>query len=260
MRIVAAAAFDDAPREWDVTLHRDAPAEADVIVAVGEVEGDVALDPADTQRVIADVGSVLDNRVTRTIAVCGASGGCGATSVALHLAARGDANSCVLDLDPRLSCAARLGIDPAELHDAPGPVPVPGGFRLWHAAADRWNDGLTRGFERVIVDVPNHSLEQVIPHCDGLVLVMSPSLVSATRAASLLDVAGDTPTALVTNRLGPGGETTRAELQRIVGRRISLELPCSPGLRDAEGDARLLTSPWSAWLRRIARLSAAVAT
>lgn len=261
LRLIAAAAFDDAPSEWDIALHRQPPNEADVVVGVGvDAGGDVVLDPADPGRVVEAVRSMLDARASRTIAVCGSSGGCGATTVALHLAAEGDEHTCVVDLGRGRSCASRLGIDPAELDDAPGPIPVPGGFRLWRGgAADPWEGAALHGFERVIVDVADQDLGRVVRHCDSVVIVMSPTLVSAKQAAPLVEVAGDTPTALVANRLGPGGETTRAELQRIVGRRISLELPCSRGVRDAEGDTRLLSSSWSPWLRRVARLSAALA-
>ena len=262
LRVLAAAAFDDAPPEWEVSLHRQAPAEAEVMVGVGpDVAGDVILDPRDPRRVIHDVQSALSAARTRTIAVCGASGGCGATSVALHLAAHGDASTCLVDLaDPRC-CATRLGLDGADLDAAGGPVPVAGGFRLWGPRdIDTVSESVAlSGFDRVIFDIGSRDLERVAPGCDSVVVVMSPTPVSAAHAARLLEVVGDTPSAVVTNRLGPGGETTRAELQRILGRRITLELPCSRGLRDAESDARLFSSAWSPWLLRIARLSAALA-
>jgi hypothetical protein len=65
---------------------------------------------------------------------------------------------------------------------------------------------------------------------------------------------------LVSNRCGPGGETTRAELQAIIGRRVALELPCAPSLRDAEDDGRLLTSRLSPWVRRVDRLAGTLAS
>jgi hypothetical protein len=62
----------------------------------------------------------------------------------------------------------------------------------------------------------------------------------------------------VTNRLGPGSDLTRHRLEQRLGHPISLELPCCAALRDAEDEARLLTSPLTQWIRRIDRLSKAL--
>jgi hypothetical protein len=82
----------------------------------------------------------------------------------------------------------------------------------------------------------------------------------ATRAVTA-GGASRSPWAVVTNKLGPGGETTRAELQELLGGRpIAIELPCCPALRDAEDDARLLASDRHRWRRAVKRLAAALAS
>lgn len=243
-------------------MRREVPAGADVVVAVGEgATGDVHMDPADPRRVVDEVHMALAQRTCRVTLVVGASGGCGATSVALHLAAEGSPRTCLVDLHDEPSCARRLGLDPEDVGAAP--APVPGGFRLWWSDADReegWVDRLRRDYERLILHAPSVSAPRLADHCDAVVLVMMPTVVSARRAVEVLDVLGDSAVAVVTNRVGPGGETTRADLQRILGCRVCLELPCSPGLRDAEDDGRLLTSSLSPWRRCVARLSAALET
>lgn len=261
LRLAAVRAFDDAPALWDVTLERDPPAAADVVVTVGEgLAGDVQMDLTDPRRVVEDVRTTLAQRTCRVLLVVGASGGCGATSVALHLAAEASARTCLVDLHDEPSCARRLGLDPGDVSAAPAPVPVPGGFRLsWSDAerADGWVDRLQRDYERVILHAPRAAAPELAEHCGGVVLVMMPTIVSANQAAELLRRLGDSAVAVVTNRVGPGGETTRAELQRILGCRVALQLPCSPGLRDSEDDCRLLTSSLSPWRRGVARLNAA---
>ena len=262
LRLAAAAAFDTAPPEWEVTLHHEPPPGADLVVAVGDAcEADVRVDPGRTEDVVAKVRSALEATATDVIAVVGASGGCGATSIALHLAAQGTGRACVMDLQARPSCAVRMGLEPEDLSATAGPVSVAGGFALTFAApgvaAERLS-ALRREFARVIVDCPPAVLPELVDQCDAVVLVITPTIGSATAAAGLLDALGEVPVAVATNRLGPGGETTRAELQRILGRRVALELPCSRGLRDSEDDSCLLTSPWSPWLRRVTRLSMAL--
>ena len=262
LRLTAARAFDQAPALWDITLDREPSDSADVVVAVGDgMAGDVQMDLTDPQRVVEDVRIALASRTCRVALVVGASGGCGATSVALHLAAEGSGRTCLVDLHDEPSCARRLGLDPRDVDAAPAPVPVPGGFRLWWSGDQRedgWIDRLRRDYERVIVDAPAGLAADLAVHCDSVVVVMMPTIPSATGTLDLLGRLRDSAVAVVTNRVGPGGETTRAELQRILGCRVCLQLPCSPGLRDAEDDGRLLTSTLSPWRRGVARLSAAV--
>lgn len=64
--------------------------------------------------------------------------------------------------------------------------------------------------------------------------------------------------AVVCNRLGPGGEMTRTELERIVEHRIGLELPCTPALRDAEDEGKLLGLRVSRYSRRVVQLARAL--
>ncbi|HEX3327543.1 MAG TPA: hypothetical protein VHV50_11150, partial [Actinomycetota bacterium] len=59
-------------------------------------------------------------------------------------------------------------------------------------------------------------------------------------------------------RLGRGGETTRRQIEEIVGRKVALELPCCPGLRDAEGKQRLVALRWSRWGQAVIRLGRAL--
>lgn len=254
LRMVAAKAFDEAPPEWDVHLHRTVPEEADVVVAVGcELTDSVAFDATHATDVVDDVKRRLVTSRRRLITVVGASGGCGATSVALHLAAEATNTTCLVASSDQLS--HRLGLDPAALGDAP--IPVPGGFKVVKATAPEGAPDLLRDFENVIVDAGCAALQSAVAAGDGCVLVLAPTLPSAGAAAELLQSFPERAWAVVTNRLGPGGETGSAELQRILGCRICLELPCSRALRDAEGECRLLPS-WSLWRRRVRRLAHAL--
>ncbi len=262
-RMAVARAFDLAPPEWEVTFEPASAAfEADAVVAVGlELDGAVPFDPAEPARVIEDLHRHLARRRTATIVVCGSSGGCGATTLALHLAAarRG---SCVVDAARHGGVAFRLGLDPASL-EAEAPVPVAGGFgvvRLGERNPRALLDDLAQSFERVVVDTDRARLGDVIGDCDAGVLVIAPTVPSARAAAELLETYPDVRWALVANRTGPGGETTRAELQRLVARRLTIELPCSRAVRDAEGDGRVVSSAWSPWLRGVRRLSRALET
>jgi Flp pilus assembly CpaE family ATPase len=226
------------------------------------------------------VQRALERAPSGSIAVTSPGGGTGCTTVALHLAhalAR-MGPTCFVDLDVGRGAATRLGFDQtsvrtwADLDDDPGSVllsalPVPGGFRALIAPggaaaidADTVVSRASSQFQRLVIDAPIDGFDAVTERVDGAVLVMSPTVVQARRARVLLDARSDVSWAIVTNRLGPGGETTRAELQEILGRRIALELPCSAALRDAEGEGRLLTAPWHRWRRALERLARALAS
>ena len=228
-----------------------------MLVAVGCELGDaVAFDPSHPARVIGEVTRRLAGEQVRTVVVVAASGGCGASSVALHLAAEASGRTCLVGTDGHL--IHRLGLEPEATRG--GPVPVPGDFRLAQVEDSdlaRSVDELTGAFQAVIVDGGLPALASLASQSPDCVLVLSPTVPSARSAAELLGSFPDARWAIVTNRLGPGGETSSAELQRILGRRICLELPCARGLRDAEGECRL-ASTWSPWRRRVARLANAL--
>jgi hypothetical protein len=96
----------------------------------------------------------------------------------------------------------------------------------------------------------------LLDYVDAVVIVMSPCLPHAHRVARMLTELDRVPTVIISNRLGRGGETTRSQIESIIGRKLGLELPCWPGLRDAEGERRLGSVRWSRWgfgLQRLAR-------
>ena len=264
--MAAAAAFDPAPPDWDISIHREAPADCDVLVAVGvSVPGALELDPDRPEAVIDAIRRTTMHR--RLIVVVGASGGSGATSLALHLAAASARRepTAVVDLHPQRAAAVRLGIaeDLPEGSETPVVQPVNGGFRLVLPADD--GRDLTAALEgafdrsrRVVVDSPTDRLGDLADPADRVILVLTPTVPAAHKGAALVAAYPACGWVPVTNRTGPGGETTRVDIERILGLRISMELPCSPGLRDAEDDSRLLTSALSPWRSRVARLSEAL--
>ena len=258
LRMLAAQAFDEAPTEWDVSLHRSPPPAAEVMVAAGcDLAGAVPFDPARPGLVVEAIKGRLTAARHRLICVVGASGGCGTTSVALHLAAEAAGKACLVVGDPR-AVAYRLGLDGASL--SPSPIPVPGGFKVVVPVEPEpvaAVAALAESFDATLVDVGRTGPAGLIQGSDACALVLQPTLPSARAAADLLEAYPDQAWAVVTNRVGPGGETSRAELQRILGRRICVELPCSRGLRDAEGESRLLTS-WSLWRHRLGQLATAL--
>ncbi len=263
-RMTVAKAFDRAPAGWEVRLHREVPVEADVVVAAGvDVDGAIVFDPAEPHRVIADIQGWIERLSRRVFVVTSASGGSGATTLALHLAASGSEPTCLVEVNDRPQVALRLGLVAAPESPAEDaiPVPVPGGFKLISLAPGASASILERALvttPRVVIDAPPDALSGVVERCDAGVLVMQPTVTSAAGAIRVLDEHPDLPWALVSNRVGPGGETSRAELQRAVGRRVTMELPCSRAVRDAEGDKRLVTAPWSRWRTKVLRLAGAL--
>ena len=260
LRMEAAKAFDGAPSDWKITLHDDRPSDADVVLNVDASEGDVAFDPHRPQEVLARVMQASSAR-TAVIAVVGSSGGCGASSVALHLADALEGRICYLDATSGLGAAIRVGLradEVAAAQDAGEPIPLSGGFGYLPVAEAPLSDvlrSLDPRFDAFVVDLPAQRLDQVVETITTAVLVMAPTVPSARRAAAILERHDELSWAVVSNRVGPGGESTDPELASILGRRIGLRLPCSPGLRDAEDDDDLLTSAWSPWRRRIDRLA-----
>jgi hypothetical protein len=274
LRLEAARAFDAAPPSWVVSLHTSVPAGADVVVATADVDvpDAIAFDAAKPDDVLRAVEARTGApEAARTIVVTSPSGGTGATTVALHLAAAAARHfrTCYVDLDLRWGVMDRLGLpDDARtwspttgsgdsvVEDA---IPVQGGFRalLVHDAEHGRAalDAVRERFERVLVDAPVDVLSaDVLERATAGVLVIAPTVPSACRARRMLDALSGIGWAIVINRLGPGGELTRGALERIVERPIALELPCAPALRDAEDDARLVTTSLSRWRRWIDRL------
>ncbi len=279
----AARAFDAAPASWVVTLHHDPPDWADLVVFGVDAasEGGVVFDPARPERLIDEVQAALVSRPSaRVVVVTSPSGGTGASTLALHLAAEWapSSSTCLVDLDVASGAAWRLGVNAGEARTwddvdssreslLAAALPARGRFRILLAprqAASGDVDGVVRRaateFERLVVDVPPGPAVGAclaLP-CAG-VLVIVPTLRCAQRARELLGRFGSQRWAVVANRLGPGGEAGRAALQRALGRPLAIELPCAPSLRDREDRAELLTAAWSRWRVRVARLARALA-
>jgi hypothetical protein len=282
LREKVARAFDTAPHTWVVSFWDTPPPSADVVVFDEPSAGPgVVFDPGRPDEVVDEVQKRLDvsRRVapSRAVAVTGV-GGAGVTTLALHLAAGWASRNetCFLDLDESWGCASRLGVGDeaitwsgadrssqalrlAALPVAPGlkavvcprsPDSTPPGAVVARAKAE---------FERLVIDVPaRHRDRDLFAAVDAVIMVMAPCLPHAHRAAQMLAELDASRVIVVTNRMGPGGETTRQQLEVILGRKIGLELPCCPRLRDAEGSRRLASLRWSRWGYAVKRLTRAL--
>lgn len=263
IRSELARAFDAAPASWRIGLYDSPPADADLVVLGPDVSGEgIAFDPAHPERLIEEIAA---SAVTSNlIVVTSAGGGTGVTSVALHLAkaAAESHRTCCVETRPG-GMGLRLDLpdsvptwtDPAE---APTPVSVAGGFRVLLAPSEPMDashvvDHATETFDIVVADAPQTD-QSLLARARCAVLVMPPTIPGAVRARAVLAAAPSTRWAIVTNRLGPGGETTTAALERILEAKIAVELPTCAALRDAEDDGRLLSSPLHGWWRTIRRL------
>ncbi|MGH2773888.1 MAG: AAA family ATPase [Actinomycetota bacterium] len=275
VRLEAARAFDGAPASWFVSLHTTAPEDVDIVVLGPDAEGEgIPFDPADSQSVIEEIESRTGAREGAVIVVTSASGGVGATSLALHLAAALAPALRVgfIELAPR--AALRLGLAPgehltwADLDESSESIarcflPIAPGFRALLAPEDGGEAGLAlkrsrSAFDLLVVDAPARIASESLCEADAGVLVMGPSVPQAHWARAFIEEWPDLDWAVVINRLGRGGETTRAQLADLAGRPISLELPCSPALRDAEDDGRLVSLKWTRYGRAITRLADAL--
>lgn len=280
MRLEVARAFDHAPASWSVTLHDSVPSDVDVLVFGPDVEpeGGIAFDPLEPAGVVGAIAAHIENERPAPIVVTSASGGTGVTTLALHLAAAAARSSttCFVEVEALSGAALRLAYeqgfirtwadiegDDSLLHTA---LPVSGGFRALLApqtwSSEGFRAALTRArasFETTIVDAPFSCPWPLVPE-GGFTgaIVMSPTAPSAHRTRSFLDVHSESSWAVVSNRLGSGGEMTRTQLERILERKITLELPCTPALRDAEDEGRLLWPSWSRYVRSIVRLARAL--
>ena len=275
VRLEAARAFDVAPASWSVSLHTSAPEDVDIVVLGPDAEGEgIPFDPADPKAVIDEIKSRTGAREGSVIVVTSASGGVGATSLALHLAAAlaPAARVGFIELEP--GAALRLGLAPGEhltwsdLDESNESVarcflPVAPGFRALLAPEDGGDPGpaLKRSrstYDLLVVDAPARVASAALGEADASVLVMGPSVPQGYLACMFIEEWPDLDCAVVINRLGRGGETTRAQLADLVGRPMSLELPCSPALRDAEDDGRLVSLKWTRYGRAVTRLADAL--
>ena len=263
--MAAARAFDAAPASWLVRLYDAEPEGADVVVYGPDAASDDGLvfDPSHPERILEEIGARTAR--ARVVLVTGGGRGVGVTSICLHLAAASsaDRSTCVIDFDPSHGAAHRLGIgaevgfesDASDLELAA--IPVPGGFRVvWadgeHEKSSELVESAALLFDRLVLDVPDGcDLAGLLARADAAVMVIAPSPTSVLRAATVLESNGDVPWATVLNRLGPGGEIRREQLERTLGRRIAVEFPCTPSLRDCEERCSLLTSKVLRWTRRL---------
>ena len=277
LRILAASAFDDAPKQWCVRLFEQPPAGADAIVVCGDVDVEgILFDPDRPQLVVDEVERELERTPQRrSLLVAGGTGGAGTTTIALHLAASLSrfGSACYFEIDPNRGALPRLGLGP----DVPSwadagegeegllraAVPVEGSFRVLLRPEEAEGGDLTelvdrcrRTFDHTVLDAGCNPPPAFV---NRGILVIPPSIVGARRAASLLGNAPDVAWAVVTNRLGPGSECTVHMLERVMGCKVALELPCAPGMRDLEDESRLFDRPWSRWSRRLHDLASAVA-
>jgi Mrp family chromosome partitioning ATPase len=283
-RLAAAAAFDGAPATWRVELVESPPPDGADVVVLGPDAGEgpgVRFDPAAPHRLLDDVARVLGRQDSLTVVVTGAGGGVGTTSVALHLAQAlaAGAETCVVDLGRDRAVALRLGLgatavpswgdlEPGDASLRRCAVPVAGGFRVLlapetddssHTSIPELVRRTAADFERVVVDVSAGARQHAaLRAVRTAVLVVAPSVVGAATARPLLAAHPGIAWAVVLNRLGPGGETTRAVLERLLRHPVAMELGCAPSLRDSEDDGRLLTSPLSPWRRAVHRLARAL--
>lgn len=265
IRLQAARAFDAAPASWLVRLYEDKPECADVVVFGPDAASGEGLifDPTHPERLLEEIAS-LEGRA-RIVVVTGGGRGVGVTTIGLHLASVSarDHSTCLVDLDPNRGAAHRMGIGAAVgSEDRPrdpelAAVPVPGGFRVLSGSGERERasdllESAAQLFDRLVVDVPDGLyVAEMLAHVDTAVMVLTPAPTSVLRAASILESNDGMRWATVLNRIGPGGEVRREQLERTLGHRIAIELPCTPALRDREEDDNLLTSTFLRWPRRL---------
>jgi hypothetical protein len=277
IRLEAARAFDEAPASWSVTLHTTVPDEADIVVLGPDARGEgIPFDSANPHRLIDEIKSLTAQRDDAVIVVTAVSGGVGTTSLALHLAATLTSDLAVGFVELAPGAGGRLGLTPgehltwAELDDSVESrarcfIPAAPGFRVLLAPEDGDDPVLAlkraRGaFDLLIVDTPPEHASEVFSEADAGIVVMAPTVPQAQRVAAALEDQPHPDLAVVTNRMGPGGETTRSQLSAMLGRSIALELPCCPALRDAEDEGRLVSLKWTRYGRAVVRLANALVT
>ena len=276
VRAAIAECFDRAPQAWDIGLFEERPAEADVVVRGPDVstEADVVFDPAHPESLLADIRAI-SSATSKIVVVTGAGRGTGVTSAALHLA-RGLAafrETCFVDLDATWSGARdRLGLgsrttmtwadagESADDHEAgcasdAGRLPGAAGPER-RAAARRPRTARRRILRRAWSSIcPAGEPDDVLGEAAVALLLVPPTPSGLARAGLLLR-RPQIQWTVVISRTGHGGEVRRMEAEEILGRTATLELPCTPALRDAEDRSDLLRGPWTRYNRRVARLAA----
>lgn len=262
VRALAARAFDEAPASWVVSLHEHPVDDADVVVCGPDAacHGAIDFDCEDPGSVIEKVASAASARDRNILVVAGAAGGVGTTTLALHLAASlSTDDACYLDLDEHAGGALRLGLEEDHLTYRGGgdvraaSLPVAPGLRAVFAPGPEARgvlDAAAASFDWVVADAGRAGRASLLTG-EAAFLVCTPTAACARAARRVLDGDGAPSWTVISNRTGPGGESTRAQLEALMGRRIAAELPCCPSLRDAEDDGLLLGSPWSRYLRRV---------
>jgi Mrp family chromosome partitioning ATPase len=275
-----ARALDAAPADWKIALLRSPPETCDALVVGPDVslEGGIRVDLSHPSGVIDQIRPQKKWRGT-VVGVTAAGGGVGVTTVSLHLAralARSGHRTALMDLDLRWRSASfRMGLALNEemtwgSADDLGPqqaLPVAGGFRFLAAphSEDQGFDAVAKVsetadlFDSLVLDLPAGRPASLALRtlCDRVVVVVPPTREGVDRARHLSN-GFSVPPVFVLNRLGPGGDLTTAALSRELGCGHTIELPCTPALRDQEDDSSLLRAPWSRWVRRMAKLAASV--
>lgn len=277
IRLALARAFDEAPLAWEVELHEEVPEGSDLLVIGPDIdhEGGIAFDPGKPEALLAEVAEALEGRHRgRLVVVVGATGGCGVTGLALHLA-RELAPCCVVESHPDRGLRERVGMGELDCRTwspsctarelAEAALPVPGGFRVLLAPREEDRDASSTIYanardlaRHVVVDAGTRPHEGLLADAGACVLVVPPTLPGALRAARLLELAPHATWAVVLNRLGPGGEMPCSMLRAMIGRPIAVELPCCPQLRDAEDSSRLVGRGLTRWARRVRQLARAL--
>ncbi len=260
MRLAAARAFDAAPPSWNVQLSNDGAERADVLVLTPEIDEApdsaaplVAFDPLDPLAAVAAVARAGASRSPSITAVLGATGGCGATTIAMYLAKALAPEAAFVEVGDPGGSTLSARFDLALTGARAGPVTVQGFHAYVVSDASEVSD--LSEHRRAIVDLG----------CGGAPIdgtptlcVLPPSLVAARRAARIIGAHPKIPWIVVTNRVGAGGNVTRMELQQELSAPISLELAACPALRDSEESGRLADGSWRRWHRGIGRLARAI--
>lgn len=276
-RAAAVAAFDGAPEHWEVTVHEEIVA-ADHTVCGPEdaIEGAVVFDPHRPADVLREIERRIPGTASRFFTVSGVGGGSGATTLALHLAAAFGRSCAYLDLDLEWGAAARFGLDRtaiktwADVGSSTDDVkraalPVAPGFRALFAPRPgpdlpdpRFVLERCRAiFDPVVVDTGSGA-GRIGDDVSACIWVIPATSTGVAKARERIDSFPGQRAALVLSRTGAGGGITKARAADELGRPISLDLPGTPALRDAEDEQRLLVGPWTRYARRVAALARAL--